>query len=94
MQITFSDNQSPRSGAIGLDGIYRFSPGEYNLPVGQRGHWADEHTFVLEYEEIANRDANNVQMLFEGNRVTIEARERTHEASVSFEGKLQNHTVQ
>ena len=94
MQITFFDNESPRSGAIGLDGIYRFSPGEYNLPVGQRGHWADEHTFVLEYEEIANRDANNVRMLFEGNRVTIEARERTHEAGVSFEGKMQSHALQ
>jgi CubicO group peptidase (beta-lactamase class C family) len=88
MQITFADDQPPRSGKIGLDAVYRMSPGKYNLPVGQRGYWADAYTFVLEYDEVANREAYILRMRFEGKGVVIEARERSHEAVVSFEGRL------
>jgi CubicO group peptidase (beta-lactamase class C family) len=89
MQLTFADDQPPRSGKIGLDAVYRMSPGKYNLPVGQRGYWADAYTFVLEYDEVANRDARVLRLVFEDKRVMIEAKERSHEAVVSFEGKLQ-----
>jgi CubicO group peptidase (beta-lactamase class C family) len=90
MELTFSNNQNPRSGEIGLDGVYRMSPGDNGLPIGQRGYWADTKTFVLEYDEIANRDAYVLVMRFDGNQVTIEAKERTRESGVIIEGKLQN----
>jgi hypothetical protein len=89
MELTFGNNQDPRYGEIGLDGVYRMSLGDNELPVGQRGYWADTQTFVLEYDEIANRDAYILVMRFDENRVTIEAKERTHESAVSFGGELQ-----
>ncbi len=48
MSITFADGQPPRSGAVGLDGVYRFSPGEAGLPAGMRGRWLDDNRFALE----------------------------------------------
>lgn len=89
MQITFSNDTPPRSGKIGLDAVYRMSPGKYNLPVGQRGYWDDPYTFVLEYDEVANREAYDLRMRFEDKRVMIEAKERSHEAVLRFEGRLQ-----
>lgn len=89
MELTFSNNQAPRSGKIGLDGVYRMSPGDNELPLGQLGYWADTQTFVLEYDEIANRDAHIFVMRFDDNRVTVEGKERTRESGVTFEGELQ-----
>ncbi len=90
MELTFSNDQDPRSGGVGLDGVYRMSPGDYGLPIGQRGYWADAQTFILEYDEIANRDAYIITMRFDGNLVIIEGKERTRESGVRFEGKLRN----
>jgi CubicO group peptidase (beta-lactamase class C family) len=90
IELTFSNNQNPRSGEIGLDGVYRMSPGDNGLPIGQRGYWVDAQTFVLEHDEIANRDAYIITMRFDGNLVTIEGKERTRELIVIFEGKLRN----
>lgn len=80
MELTFSNDRNPRSGKIGLDGVYRMSPGDNELPIGQRGYWADTKTFILDYDEIANRDAYILVMRFDGNQVTIEAKERTRES--------------
>jgi len=90
IELTFSNNQNPRSGEVGLDGVYRMSRGDNGLPIGQRGYWADAQTFVLEHDEIANRDAYIITMRFDGNLVSIEGKERTRESGVSFEGKLRN----
>jgi beta-lactamase family protein len=65
---------------VGLDGVYRMSPGDHGFAVGQRGRWEDAATFVLERDEIANRNANLVRMRFEGNTVVVVVKERTHQA--------------
>ena len=33
IELTFSNNQNPRSGEIGLDGVYRMIPGDNELPI-------------------------------------------------------------
>ena len=88
--ITFAENESPRSGAVGLDGVYRMSLGQNNFPAGYRGYWADKQTFVLEVDDIANLEAYVVQLHFADNQVVLEGTERTHESVIPFRGKLQN----
>jgi CubicO group peptidase (beta-lactamase class C family) len=91
MLLTFT-NQPDRDFTVRLDGIYRTFPvGDYDLSIGLRGGWLDTQTFLLEYDRIANRDAYVLKMRFETDRVTIDVQERTRGASVTIEGRLQNH---
>jgi len=78
-------------GTVGLDGVYRIRPvGDHDLPLGLRGSWIDEQTFLLEYDQIANLDAYNILLRFDGDRLTLSAKERSHDASIQVEGRLQD----
>jgi hypothetical protein len=75
---------------IGLDGVVRFSPnGRYGLSVGLRGNWEDDHTFVLEYDEIANLNNYRLRLSFTEKTVSVQAKERTGLFDEKFEGKLE-----
>ena len=75
---------------IGLDGVLRLSPnGRYGLSVGLRGNWEDDHTFVLEYDEIANLNSYRLRLSFGDKTVSIQAKERTGLFDEKFEGKLE-----
>jgi CubicO group peptidase (beta-lactamase class C family) len=74
---------------LALDGVYRMSPGDHNLPQGYRGAWADPQTFVFEYDNIANNDHIIFRMRVEGSRVLMIGQETAHELGVTFEGRLQ-----
>jgi CubicO group peptidase (beta-lactamase class C family) len=78
------------SGPVALDGVYRLFPGSYNLPMGLRGYWANDQTFVLEFDQIANNDHGTLRMHFEGDYVVVESQETAHEVGVTIEGTLQN----
>jgi CubicO group peptidase (beta-lactamase class C family) len=74
---------------IGLDGVYRMSSGDHNLPQGYRGYWADAKTFVFEYDNIANNDHIMFHMRVEGSRILLTGQETAHELGVTIEGRLQ-----
>jgi CubicO group peptidase (beta-lactamase class C family) len=74
--IKLDGRQAPLTGEMGLDGVYRMSPGERGLPAGARGTWADERTFVFEYDEIAGLDAYTLRLGFDRDRVAIEVTTR------------------
>ena len=75
---------------IGLDGVLRLSPnGRYGLSVGLRGNWEDDHTFVLEYDEIANLNSYRFRLSFTDKTVSAQAKERTGLFDEKFEGKLE-----
>ncbi len=74
---------------VGLDGVYRFAPGDHNLPTGARGEWTDPQTFVWEYDAVANNDHILFQTRFDGNRVTVEGQETAHELGARAEGRVQ-----
>ena len=75
---------------IGLDGVLRLSPnGRYGRSVGLRGTWEDEHTFVLEYDEIANLNSYRLRLSFTENGVQVEAKERTGLFDEKFVGKVE-----
>ena len=90
MLMTFTGNPEGFPSKIGLDGVYRMSPGEYGHPTGQRGYWADEQTFVMEYDRISNHNAYVLQVRFEGDQVEITAAERSRSGSELIKGKAQN----
>jgi CubicO group peptidase (beta-lactamase class C family) len=84
-------NQPETDLIIPLDGIYRMYPiGEHGLPMGLRGRWIDSKTFLFEYDAIANHDAYALEIHFAGDLAVIKAKERTHTAVLTLEGKLQN----
>jgi hypothetical protein len=90
LRFTVFGSEQVRSAPVGLDGVYRMSSGDHNLPQGLRGSWADTQTFVLEYDNIANNDHIIYRMRVEGSRVMMTVQETAHEPGVTFEGRLQN----
>jgi CubicO group peptidase (beta-lactamase class C family) len=90
LNITLTDRGQMPPSPIGLDGVYRMYPGEYDLPAGQRGYWADEQTFVLDHDEIAMNNYFTFWIRFEGDRVVLEGQETAHEVGMRFEGWLEN----
>jgi hypothetical protein len=90
LYVTFY-NQPDRELLIGMDGVYRMHPiGEHELPMGLRCSWTGPQTLLFEYDTIANHDAYNLELNFQGDIVTIQAKERTHTGGLTIEGKLQN----
>ena len=87
LRLTQLDGQVTRDSTIGLDGVYRMSRGMYGFPVGQRGYWEDERTFVFEYDQIANIDPFVLRARFEGDTVVLEGKDRTREAGVRAVGR-------
>jgi CubicO group peptidase (beta-lactamase class C family) len=90
LYVTLNESGQMPPWPIGLDGVYRLYPGDYGLPAGQRGYWADAQTFVLEHDEIARNNYFTFRMRFEGDRVVVDGQETAHEFGVRFEGLLEN----
>ena len=74
---------------IGLDGVYRFSPGPDGRPAAYRGTWIDPQTFFLEYDGITNNDHSMFTFRFEGDQVEVNIHETDHEVGAQFVGQLQ-----
>jgi CubicO group peptidase (beta-lactamase class C family) len=87
---TFDNGQPPLSEVIGMDGVLHMFKGEYGLPAGNRGHWADGNTFIMERETIAGGEAFTYIVKFEGDHLTMTQSERDHTGGPTFTGVLQN----
>ncbi len=101
-QITFTDGSQSPVGAVGLDGVYRLTPGMNldrgghvfvdfeNLSVGLRGRWKDAQTFLLEYDTIDNYYYYLLEMRFEGDRVSLTLSERDGAPRAVVVGEMEN----
>ncbi len=88
--ILFEGGGLPLASApVGLDGVYRFSPGPDGRPLAYRGAWTDAQTFFLEYDGITNNDHSLFQFHFEGDRVEVSVQETAHDVGAQFVGRLQ-----
>jgi CubicO group peptidase (beta-lactamase class C family) len=84
-------NQLVSVRAIGLDDIPRISPGgRFDLPVGLKGFWRDNETFVLDYDEIANINHYQFEMKFSERDVVVKLSEKTGTAKLEFAGRAKN----
>ena len=88
-----NEARPPIIATVGLDGVYRFSPGEFGLPQAARGAWTDEEIFVIEYTTIANDDAYLLRLRLEKDAtVTLALMDRTRGATVQVAGGAINHS--
>ena len=102
VQFGFTDGQQTPPAQVGLDGLYRMTPGLNldrafhvfadfkNLTVGLRGNWVDGKTFRLEYDTLLNRYVYLLELQFNGDQVNVKGSERGTNAAASFSGRLQN----
>jgi CubicO group peptidase (beta-lactamase class C family) len=86
LEIGIVDDPTAIVAAVGLDGVYHFLPGDYGFPIGARGTWEDEQTFVIDLNTFANDDAYDVRLRFVGNAVTLELTDRTRGTKLTIEG--------
>lgn len=89
-RITVAGRDTPLTGMLGLDGVYRMSPGDYGLPGGARGAWADGQTFVFEYDQIGSIDAYTFRMRFDADQVTMDVATREDGDQFRMTGQLQS----
>jgi CubicO group peptidase (beta-lactamase class C family) len=90
VRLRFADGRSEVR-PIGLDGVARISPnGRYGLPVAIRARWQDAHSFVLDYDEVANINDYRFTLNFHENVVSVDLSERTADVTVSFEGTMKD----
>jgi CubicO group peptidase (beta-lactamase class C family) len=87
--LAVSNGRVVSSGPVGLDGLYRFSPGPDGRPLAHRGAWIDAQNFFLEYDGITNNDHSLFQFRFDGDQVEVNVRETAHDAGAQFVGWLQ-----
>ena len=78
LTLLFADTPEPIVLPVGLDGRYRFVPGELGHPLGLRGTWQDERTFVLEYDTISNVTAVTLVLAPSTEGLRAEALDRTN----------------
>jgi CubicO group peptidase (beta-lactamase class C family) len=71
---------------VGLDGVFRFSPGPDGRPQAYRGAWTDPQTFMLEYDGITNNDHAFLQFRYEGDRVDVSLQETAHDVGAQLVG--------
>ena len=90
LRLTFMDNHAEVR-PVGLDGVPRISPnGRYGLPAAVKGWWEGPQTFVLDYDEIGNVNHYQIRLKFNGEHVSVEVTERTHDVEAKFAGKLES----
>lgn len=89
LQLAYDDNRPSPPQPVGLDGVYRLSPGEYDLPQGWRGSWTDENTLMLEGDRIANFERIDLEVTFPADQILIKARFADHELGMTFTGRAQ-----
>jgi hypothetical protein len=102
VQFGFTDGRQTTPASVGLDGLYRMTPGLdldrifhrfadfKNLTVGLRGSWVDEKTFRLEYDTLVNRYFYLLEMQFNGDQVSLQASERGTNKAGAINGRLLN----
>jgi CubicO group peptidase (beta-lactamase class C family) len=78
--------QAPLAWAVGLDGVYRFSPGLDGRPLGARGAWVDEDTFMMESNGITTNDQFTLSFTFAGDKVEVQFQEK-YGGSARIEGQ-------
>jgi len=74
---------------IGLDNVFRFSPGRYGLLAAAKGWWESDNVFVVHLDEIGNINEMQFKLTFEDDQVTIQIQELTGLGGVTTVGRLE-----
>jgi len=74
---------------VGLDNIFRMSPGRHGLPSAMKGSWESENTFLIYLDEIGNINQFRIKSTFEDDGVIIDMQEMTGLGGATFGGRVQ-----
>lgn len=88
-RLTIDDRvRSPQQPlTIGLDNVYRLSPGRFGIPAALRGTWKAEDVFVLEFNEVGNINDWRITFTFRDDRVIVTREEMTGLPGVTVQGR-------
>lgn len=87
--LTLADAQGAPGHPVGLDGVYRFSPGESGMPIGVTGAWTDESTFVLDYNTIGNIRAFTITARYAGDGMEMTILSRDEGFTLTLAGEAE-----
>jgi hypothetical protein len=87
LRLTFADGRTPWTAPVGLDGVYRLSPGENGLPAAYRGQWEGDDTFAVQLDTLGNRESFILSLHFLDGGLEFSGREGTHAQGFTVEGK-------
>ena len=91
LRLGLQENQTSEY-LLGLDNVYRFSPGEYGLPVAGKGSWESENIFVAYVDEVANVNHYKVTLNYQDDQVTIQLQDPTWYGDVKFGGRTEGNS--
>ena len=89
--LTLGSGQGPtRAGPVGLDGRFRWSPGENGIPLGIRGAWTDARTFVVDYDTVGCIDGFTVTSQFADNAIAMSFADRDSGYVLQVSGTIES----
>jgi hypothetical protein len=65
------DNGNQVEWLIGLDNVFRISPGLYGLPVAVMGVWESDNVFVIQTDEMGKMQEDQISITFEDGLMAI-----------------------
>jgi CubicO group peptidase (beta-lactamase class C family) len=69
--LGYRDPEATVSVRMGLDNVYRVSPGKDNLPFAAKGRWADDGRFVGVLDQVPLYTTYETDFQFEDDQVTV-----------------------
>jgi CubicO group peptidase (beta-lactamase class C family) len=88
LNLTFIDGNQVEY-LVGLDNVFRISPGRFGLPAAAKGWWASENVYVIHIDEIGNINQWRINATFEDDQVTVQMQDLTGLGSVTLVGQLE-----
>ena len=74
---------------VGLDNVFRISPGRFGLPAAAKGWWESENVYVIHIDEIGNINQWRINATFEDDQVTVQMQDLTGLGGVTLVGRLE-----
>ena len=71
---------------VGLDGVFRLTPGDYGFPLAARGQWEDEQTLSTQLARVSKINTYLVRLRFAGDTIHVEITDQENGAVIPIEG--------
>jgi hypothetical protein len=74
---------------VGLDNIYRFAPGPFEIPLGLTGRWESEDTFIIFVDYIDDVRRDRIRLTFQGEEIIIQSTTEGQSGVITINGKVE-----
>jgi CubicO group peptidase (beta-lactamase class C family) len=87
--LALTDRDGTVERPVGLDGVYRWSPGPNGVRYGVSGRWTDVSTMVLDYNTIGDIRAYTITLRFSGETLEVTFDQRDEPAVATLTGRIE-----